>query len=502
MLKSDRINMLGQWLQNCESKHQSACEPIVGQMPTRLIQVGGVDDKAPRLVLTSQRLVHRLRYATLSHCWGARLPLRTLTSNIDEFSIHIPYSSIPKSFTDAIAITQSLSIPYLWIDALCIVQDDTEEWKREAMIMKDIYAGSTVNIAAADASNSDGGCLHDSSQAHFRTITVHDAYGNKWKIRLQEGDTRELILATVLNSRGWVLQEQLLSRRMVSCMSSEWHWECVCELASETGACFPQVVTPHTTSSHALPRLKLDATVVEQGHVWRSWIENYSKRRFTFWGDRLPALLGIMQLYGTSTGDEPMLGLWKRTLQEDLLWLRVGELYVPKAKNAPLASWSWMSCLAEIAFDFWQLTATTSQEDGFVTTYSHSNIVESVIEWSALLYLSAIDTAYISLEAPLADLCLDLDEETADSNPPYLKITNHLKTVRGSGQFDSGPIRLGKYCCMLLITRRHEQTGTARHIFLILKAVKHSKEYRRIGIGCTFDDNLFREHSFQKIILI
>ena len=81
--------------------------------------------------------------------------------------------------------------------------------------------------------------------------------------------------------------------------------------------------------------------------LWRIWIENYSEREFSFPDDRLPGIVGLMQAYQRETSDEPCLGLWRRSLSEDLAWCRVGTLNDRPAHPAlsqSLPSWSPFAC--------------------------------------------------------------------------------------------------------------------------------------------------------------
>ncbi|KXX73242.1 hypothetical protein MMYC01_210028 [Madurella mycetomatis] len=134
-------------------------------LPKRLIDVGPKDgSRPPRLVLT-QDLVEKdknaLRYATLSHCWGGMVPLRTIKATEAAFRYEIPLNAVPATFLDAGYICRNLGVSYLWIDAVCIVQDDQAEWEEEAAKMGDIYSGSVLTIAASHAPNSHGGQVEE-----------------------------------------------------------------------------------------------------------------------------------------------------------------------------------------------------------------------------------------------------------------------------------------------------------------------------------------------------
>ncbi|TGO07775.1 hypothetical protein BTUL_0247g00010 [Botrytis tulipae] len=98
----------------------------------------------------------KIKYATLSHCWGpiASRVTRTTSHNYDEHMEEIIISKLPQIFQDVILLTGGLDMQYIWIDSLCIVQDDPSDWQQQSAMMADIYAGSLLNISAAHGSDS------------------------------------------------------------------------------------------------------------------------------------------------------------------------------------------------------------------------------------------------------------------------------------------------------------------------------------------------------------
>jgi hypothetical protein len=106
-------------------------------LPKRVIDIGG-DGSKPICLVSSENL--KARYATLSHCWGPKEthPLRTQIKNLSQFLVAIPSEALPKTFQDAIIITREVGLRYLWIDSLCIVQDDIADWTQQAAVMGDI----------------------------------------------------------------------------------------------------------------------------------------------------------------------------------------------------------------------------------------------------------------------------------------------------------------------------------------------------------------------------
>lgn len=118
-------------------------------MPTRLIFLG---DAYIKLCLSSE-FGTTLKYATLSHCWGS-LPFMTLTTtNFEAFRNSIPLKDISKTFLDAVFVASELGFQYLWVDSLCIVQNDSDDWNAKSSLMSDVYGNSTINMAASSAIN-------------------------------------------------------------------------------------------------------------------------------------------------------------------------------------------------------------------------------------------------------------------------------------------------------------------------------------------------------------
>jgi len=140
----DTLQIAKSWLHECTQDHsQWQCANQDSDMlPTRLVCIA---NPCPRLVSTCHWTA-RPRYATLSHCWGDIPFLRLETRNQDAFSRIIPSDQLPKTFQDAIEIAKALGLEYIWIDSLCIVQDDDDDWRKEAALMSSVYGGSHVTM--------------------------------------------------------------------------------------------------------------------------------------------------------------------------------------------------------------------------------------------------------------------------------------------------------------------------------------------------------------------
>jgi hypothetical protein len=149
------------WLRTCLESHENCkVEDLPGWMPSRLLYVGSShQDEQVFLCDTSHRAIPSQPYATLSHCWGDEPITKLLQQNLETLTRTVPLEMLPKTFKDAVKLVQHLGIRYIWIDALCIIQDSEKDWRQESLLMNKVYRYSTLNIAASDSGESNGGCF-------------------------------------------------------------------------------------------------------------------------------------------------------------------------------------------------------------------------------------------------------------------------------------------------------------------------------------------------------
>lgn len=148
------------WLEGCDTDLHSWSDRLTQnntRLPTRVLDLGCKDDSNSLDSISHLRLLETKgmmgRYATLSYCWGGYTDCRTLKSNLDQHCTEMHYEKLPKMFQQAVTVTRGLGIQYLWIDALCIVQDDAEDWKFEASRMADVYWNGVCRLAITNCQN-------------------------------------------------------------------------------------------------------------------------------------------------------------------------------------------------------------------------------------------------------------------------------------------------------------------------------------------------------------
>jgi hypothetical protein len=139
---------------------------------------------------------------------------------------------LPQNFRDAIKVTRELKKRYLWIDSLCIIQDDIADWEREAITMERIYNMAYCTLAASSAHNSTIGFLQPRPPRRHLAIN-RIARAPIYVCEPIDDFDRDVEMST-LNSRAWVFQERCLSRRIIHFTDTQTYWECGIGVRCET----------------------------------------------------------------------------------------------------------------------------------------------------------------------------------------------------------------------------------------------------------------------------
>jgi hypothetical protein len=260
---------------------------------------------------------------------------------------------MPKTFRDAIVITKELGIQYIWIDSLCIIQDSASDWAYEASRMASVYLGALVTIAAVWGSNGICGCFHDHQPSlrisidEKRKNGTHITNSTHHMFLRPHPESRRYLAEAILNTRGWTLQEIVLSRRTIFFARDQMYWYCTSLYESEDGLDSIQAVADVSLS---LPSLGPVARQGDQSKdmLYESWqvtMKSYTARNLTNEGDKFAALAGITEFFSDLVGDEAVAGLWKGDLGRGLMWQvpvgRHGKKDRDVIAKLNVPSWSW-----------------------------------------------------------------------------------------------------------------------------------------------------------------
>jgi hypothetical protein len=378
------VGQIIKWLNDCLETH-SLCttsqdrDSSVKRLPARLLDTGAVSghstsfesfealsvERMPDVRLcASATLPEDTKYLTLSHRWGD-YPAITLTNEtLEAFHKSIPVSSLlaPEALTfkHSIEVTRSLGFRYLWIDALCINQEDAQEKSSEIAYMDEIYSNSTLNISATAASSGSDGlfyerfpvsvvpcrrqikALENKSQVSVQLI----AHTDRWDDEVDDG---------LINKRAWVFQERILSPRIIHFARDQVFWECASLRAADVSS-FGDI-SLYSPYSEFLKRWyednpsgDLDALQTAKTN-WVLLVTAYSGTKVTFPRDRLVAISAVARRIcrlRNLNQEDYIAGLWRPGLARQLMW----NVVAPWTSDPPPAtyqapSWSWASTTAD-----------------------------------------------------------------------------------------------------------------------------------------------------------
>lgn len=334
----EAIQLLRDWLTACHARHDVCKQSLSGSsldeshplaLPPRVLDVRNAEIR----LLDSAGMTGR--YIALSYCWGPteRPPLKTTRDNVADHLREISWSALPRTFQDAVTVARRLDIPYVWIDSLCIVQDDHSDWLHQSEQMGSIYKHAELTLAASHAEDSWQGFLTPRSQGHASVELEGFAPSSNVKVMASiRSETADEVFPEhgILNNRAWATQEWLLSRRMVFYTPGQVMWSCKKITQRETGErCYS----------------------VSRNHHWKNVIEQYSDRNLTYPTDKLIALEGLRAESQPKYGHEYIHGVWKDCLPDQLLW-HVTEKVKGNSSDDPLRlpTWSWAHVRCGVRF--------------------------------------------------------------------------------------------------------------------------------------------------------
>ncbi|KAF3008027.1 hypothetical protein E8E14_003782 [Neopestalotiopsis sp. 37M] len=354
-----------QWYENCLNNHKT-CNLEVGNRdyrPSRLLDLN--DSTGSKLVETRETVV-KDPYVTLSHCWGGKVPLRLLETNIQDLKKEIPVDRLPKTFLEAIEVARRLQFRYLWIDSLCIVQDSEADWRHESTSMAEVYSNASLNISATASRNGNGGLfpsypfqfVADAWWTEDRHVTTHFIARKSWNKAIDE------INLAPLSRRGWVLQERLLSPRVLHFAQKQMFWECEEVIYSQA---FPAELCTSATSFEPLTKMSNKTRMLQSFNgaaythgsaeaneiykSWEAWVEHYSAAAITKSSDKLVAISAVAKILGRVLNDTYVAGLWRGDMPRSLMWKRKPFRGPPvkrlEGKRAPTWSWAALDCLVD-----------------------------------------------------------------------------------------------------------------------------------------------------------
>ena len=342
------------WIDNCQNNHTLCTKRGSTLLPTRVVLVQGT----PRVIDRPSDPGHACGdYTALSYCWGGDQPHKLTGETLSRFCKMLP-DDLPQTLKDAIKLTRELGYDYLWIDALCILQDSPTDKIREIGKMPQIYHNASVTIVAASSASSSAGFLQDR--------VAHGPDRELFKLQLQCNDGRRgnITIARTYDDwnvtedekldppdrRAWILQEAMLSPRRLLYGSRQMYWACQTAVewdgpADKTNYGLDRMGLPEELWDNDTAINALRWNVGEEYILgrWGELVEESTSRGLTLHDDRLLVMSGIADRFAKYLDSQYLAGLWRCNLINDLLWYCEDSIPdTATAKSEYFApSWSW-----------------------------------------------------------------------------------------------------------------------------------------------------------------
>lgn len=528
------------WLKDCEDNHPQCRPRLSGQLtecppilPTRVIDISRYPHSL-RLVVSSGL---RAEYVAVSHCWGGRSPVRTTKSTLEQHLEHINVRALSKTIQDAVYVAHSLSIRYLWVDYLCIVQQDDDDFHRESRTMASVYEQASFTIAATAARNGTEGCFRRIPSQGLVTVRANpdDPASGVMYFGVKDKSVEESIFKAPLNRRGWVLQEHLFSRRTVHFAADQMYWECNKMFVGEDRSDARDVADMKGFPTRLLVSSVLDNcrgfqrtrqprnqdnfdVFIDVHRSWAQLVKYYSRCGLTRPGDKLPAIQSLAMALADNFGchfhdghyfaDTPL-------VLSGLLWRTAEGSTLTRPPVNRAASWSWTSL--DGAIDFADPNSTR-----YADTWHHARTDLKILRVAehrpagmppcqALLASGAALECSAHRACPMAAVqdvvsgrCEHGCQMTGSMDLVY---KNDGSVVSASLEYDVADDRPCRLWLIPLYTRwRCASARTPIYYALMVKPAPghpfEGRAFQRVGMGLINDSDWFQDLCLKFIVLV
>ena len=356
----------------CEQGHGIACSSPGWSRQLEKPDMMGfrvIDVQEERLVEVKHH--QHVEYACLSYVWGKYETIKLNSSNLEQLStlqgLSQSRAGISKTIRAAMQVVQAIGKRYLWVDSLCIKQDDEKEKKSQIVQMDRVYGNAVVTIVAADGHSAQSGLVGITYSRSHDIGQIAEEVRDGINVLVPLNKKQEL---NPWDSRAWTLQEKLLSKRLLIFSGGHMVWHCrrgvACEdmTAEDSGLQQTQVgwLTLPEQLGPASVNFQLEMVPDGSSHLLRSTVfkeyvklvAQYTHRKMTLAEDVLNAIDGLLKVLGYSKGSPfglrgssaNMYGLMEEHLEAALLWqpegaenVRLRRRKIPGPEQMP--SWSW-----------------------------------------------------------------------------------------------------------------------------------------------------------------
>ena len=344
------LRMINYWISECLWDHEKCSKPSKKPLPHRIFDIS-----APGAI-TLKCTSDEDQYVVFSGFWGQTSFTRLNVPTLEKFCNGISTSELPQTIRDAVELSRLLGYRYLWVDALCILQDSSGDWSEELRRIPQYILNSALVIVSA-AEDYLGGLRHarvpsvlDSPSVPYKWLSSSHRHSDNFSGQGYQGeiafraplaDVTANLSRSTWASRGWTMTDRHLAPRMLIFDKDRLFWNCNTHLRSETSRTpqNPLWRLPTCTSFVASVDGSTDRS------VWYRLVEYHTfTSRITYPKDRLASMASLAS--SLAGGDRYFFGIFHNDVYRGLLWRR----WVKYASDLDLPSWSWASVEGPITF--------------------------------------------------------------------------------------------------------------------------------------------------------
>ena len=354
------------WLRTCEHQHGARCgTPLIYKNLDHYEDILLLDVRNGCLVSGFKSR----RYVALSYVWGKtqadsfQTTISTLPALREAGSIFSFWDKIATTIKDAICFVQDMKEQYLWVDALCILQDDPTSNAVQINNMDAVFRQALLTIVAADGEDANAGLVGGCSRPRERLQRTYE-YRRGLRLTASQmcdlGNVAVAAYSSPWSKRAWTYQERHFSKRLLIFMNSTVYWSCSCLRWAEDrinpsehyGPPWDYYDEPVFVSDNLAPYLEVPGLSKEESlaFVWQNIVQRFSSLTLTYENDILRSLAGlhnfIAQYFETRFNyGQPVIGFLNY-----LCWFPMNPDVLRRRSSIDIPSWSWAGWVGEVNF--------------------------------------------------------------------------------------------------------------------------------------------------------
>jgi Heterokaryon incompatibility protein (HET) len=483
------LNRLGSWITQCQSHHPDCVVPVGSVVPSRLLKLSL--NKWPwrrwrgplkiKLIETNPERIYR--YVALSHVWSLSKPLKTMRNNVADHRRRVSLKDISDVFKDTLVLSFTLGFRYVWIDSLCIVQDDESDWSVEIQRMGAIYSNAHVVFAAHGQNlglfKEPLRQLQDPFRPDDNPVFCRTKLDHHWISSPPDDEFS-------WRGRAWCMQERILGPRILHFGGSfeeilfecNTHTQCECGRMPESAS--NGLKMRFTTALRTVGR-QIDSTPAYD-EFWQTYIavcEDYTSRGLTVSHDTLPAVSGLMRRLSPFLG-KYYSGLWEKNLIVGLQWEAVDTRGCKRHPDYVAPTFSWASRSGAV---IWYIDKTPTCD-----THEFAEVIECSCTLAGTDPFGKVSGGFIKIGGYTAEMVFESTlKHPPDGRMKLWKPGAEPCYVVLDSVDDSDEALEGKsvMCLDIMRDKPGQSSGRDPYVSALILLPDESREgcYRRIGLS-------------------